>query len=29
MQSKPWEAVEAMLDMLRPGLARLHQEWAL
>lgn len=29
MEDRPWEAVEAVLDMLCPGLVKLHQGWAL
>lgn len=29
MENRPWEAVEAVLDMLRPGLNKLDQGWAL
>ena len=29
MKGWPWHRVEAVLDMLRPGLVKLHKEWAL
>lgn len=29
MKDRPWEAVEAVLDMLRPGLVKLHRDWRL
>jgi hypothetical protein len=29
MEDRSWEAVEIVLDMLRPGLVKLHQDWAL
>ena len=29
MDNRSWEAVEAVLDMLRPGLVKLHRDWSL
>ena len=29
MDNRSWEAVEAVLDMLRPGLVKLHRDWGL